>query len=924
MDHRVVRFVADDADADLEVSNDGLAASCAADAWRGVRSDFCVSENGTGRFEVIVVSGVVRIGWCTKDGSRVMGTDSSSFGFGSTGKSSHNKKYVDYGETFGEGDCIGCSIERSDGARSPSVFRISFSKNGRDLGAAFDLSANAVPDAVRGVDLVAAVAGRKFEVKILQHDNARAVSTATSSSVVGNAGYAFGQLNRAALAGSIASVEDKQRFANRVANWSSVISSMASGELQVGSRQPTGEPVWVTPKVLHGGFCVPGAHMAGGDLQEHELEMARNLGFDTRAPEELRRQLNEHFASTPEGLAELEGLLTSGCYRAPTPEEAALLCVVALLSRAGGPSEAEAALCEIRPWFSKLRFFPVPSAKAQLDGAEVSVATVSDVRATLKRVVERGGSTSYEKMRHSMLDLDPMYDTMVALTLETLPEGGTRPWLEVAGTAAGDFPFKTYPPGWYDRVNKTLARLDDIAIPKSRKGNVGRLAQVLRSAVGNKLTGRDVSFTRTLLAQIHTSRGLPGDPRHIAQRQEKAHHVKNVPHSELASALRSRLGPMPQDEGLEPDAFTDMIQGQPKAMKARLRRAKRATLQELVAEGVVKSADQLSKLTPSVVAEISAVHSDPDLRKLDRTLYKSFRGRRSLLLLNLASQVRIDELPWAKPIMRRRTQCTDAPKRAAAELCAVALRGFPQTILPNPFITEMHALLNQAIRPLAPLTKEVAADIFEHAFSQPFEDAAMVAWSAVRGTCYARYYDLKEADFVGGASLYDRCKNRVQGGIDGVAGNGMIIEQQQILTTHNLAVLFEQLALKDVLRLDLFDMALNCWQFICRSLSRLPSKDTRGTQGTQTWRVRLQSVKQVAYAQRQMLFFLSRLPANKTVMPFLTQAQAIIERQPKADVRKVLEEQLMPRLRHCLPQPEVAVGPLLGWSSGGHPLLQAL
>merc|ERR1719198_1656777 len=124
--------------------------------------------------------------------------------------------------------------------------------------------------------------------------------------------------------------------------------------------------------------------------------------------------------------------------------------------------------------------------------------------------------------------------------------------------------------------------------------------------------------------------------------------------------------------------------------------------------------------------------------------------------------------------------------------------GFPQTILPNPFVQEMQALLNKV-----PLTKEVAADIFEHAFSKPFEEASAVAWRAVQGTCYARYYDLKEADFADG-NLYTRCQRRVgSGGGGGVAGNGQIIEWQQILTTHNLAVLFEELGLKDVLCLDL-------------------------------------------------------------------------------------------------------------------------
>jgi len=729
--------------------------------------------------------------------------------------------------------------------------------------------------------------------------------------------YALGQLGRATRAGATVSEQGREKFAERVAEWNTVLAGMSTGALQVGSRQPTGQPVWITPKVLHGGFAVPGAYMAGGDLCDHEVEMAARLSLENSGETgELRRKLNEYFATTPQGLAELEELLATGCYRAAAPEEAALLCVAALLRRQGGVEEARATLEEIRPWFSTLRFFPVPAAKPAKEGAEVCVATLQDVKNKLEKVEDRGSDSRYAKMRHTILDLDPVYDALVTLTVETLGKDSVRPALDTAGTVTGDYPFRSFPSSWKIRAKRTLARLKGVTIPKRRRGNVGRLSQVISAAIEDKLTGRDVSFARHLVAQLNCSRGLPGDPRHYAQRKEKALHVQNPLHADLAVALRSRMGALPVDEGLDADTFRDLSEGQPKAMKARLRLAKRAPLQEQVDEGVVKSADQLSKLAGAVAADVGAsAHEDSDLRRLDRTLYKSFRARRSLLLLNLASQVRIDELPWARPIMRRRTTCPDAPRRAAAELCAVALRGFPQTILPNPFITEMKAMLDKV-----PLTKEVAADIFDCAFSTPFQRAATTAWRAVQGTCYARYYDLTDADFSVESELYESCCKRARVEAGSVSANGQIIEWQQILTTHNLAVLFEELALVDVLRFDLLTMAVKCFKFICKSLSRLP-------QGVpHSWKLRLRAVKNISYALRQMLFFLSRLPARDTAGLFLSRIEEVLSQQ-KVAVRDKLEEQVMPRLRHCLPDPIASLSPpLLGWRSakGGHPLLVGL
>jgi ATP-dependent RNA helicase DDX1 len=81
--------------------------------------------------------GLCRFGWSTQAGSLDVGTDKSSWGFGGTGKKSHARDFVNYGEAFGKGDIVGCLVDL--GGEGGGDGSISFSKNGVVLGVAFTL-----------------------------------------------------------------------------------------------------------------------------------------------------------------------------------------------------------------------------------------------------------------------------------------------------------------------------------------------------------------------------------------------------------------------------------------------------------------------------------------------------------------------------------------------------------------------------------------------------------------------------------------------------------------------------------------------------------------------------------------------------------------------------------------------------------------
>ena len=190
-----------------------------------------------------------------------------------------------------------------------------------------------------------------------------------------------------------------------------------------------------------------------------------------------------------------------------------------------------------------------------------------------------------------------------------------------------------------------------------------------------------------------------------------------------------------------------------------------------------------------------------------------------------------------------------------------ALTAFPQAILPNPLIRELAALAKRADFPL-PLTEEVAADIFTGTFTTKWRQAAATASRLMGGTLYGNYYDLPpEARWTTrprtgtewgrdvATDFADLCHGRAaEAGTGGneMARNGAVLEQSQILTTHNLAVLADGLDLEGQLRDQAPELARRAFSWVMRRLSQPATRHAA-----------LIQVKNAAYAWRQAIFLLS-------------------------------------------------------------------
>lgn len=728
-------------------------------------------------------------------------------------------------------------------------------------------------------------------------------------------GHALGQLARA-LSASETHTDPvaRERARKKAAAWTQVYSGMLSGAIAVGSRTPVRDtPGWATLEVAQGGFAT-GNLLAAGPLRPHERDLYETLtalvsaGMVPSSPpgqtspmDDSARELMNGYYLSEEGLAELRERLKTGCYRIEVPEEGALL-VVAWLVEHGHAERARALLDVIAPFFSRLRFYPVPSPRPLIQSAVVHVQTVKDTVASLEAMPQRQEPLA---QREALTVWNPLLDRVVTLFLETVrgeppavtvgADGRPRRRPDQSWALSGGWPCQIYPDGWRARAQGLLRELVQLRArhrlcsqSESRKANLARLCDTLTRCVADprSLSGREVGTVRMILAHVAAKRGLPGSARSQALRAADAQHAARPTKKELARVLMERLRARPQDAGL--DALEPVLTpvsaeesarhklpagvAMPPALRSRLVQCLDAPIEAHVQSGVIPSGEVLARVVPQLTAQVSASGiADPDLRRLYGALYEAFRRRRSLLLLNLEHQIRIGELPWVAAITAFQTQGQDVKQRARAaleQLVLLALTAFPQSILPNKLLQEIRALSERAGLTL-PIVDEIAADIFMGAFTEKYLRAAQQAGTLLKGTLYETYYGLpydqvarqkpvtpkhKAPPTV--PAFYDLCV-ALAGDFApeprrAVARNGRILEQEQILTTHNLAVLVGALDLTAALRPQIPDLVRSCFTWICKQQQMAPAP----------WRTRLHRVKNGAYALRQMIFFLSLLPKD--------------------------------------------------------------
>ncbi|MNS65508.1 hypothetical protein D3C72_986760 [compost metagenome] len=303
-----------------------------------------------------------------------------------------------------------------------------------------------------------------------------------------------------------------------------------------------------------------------------------------------------------------------------------------------------------------------------------------------------------------------------------------------------------------------------------------------------------------------------------------------------------------------------------------------------------------------------------------------------MLLLNYEKQVAFEELPWVRRLKAHTAGAATGPAAQAVlrQVFWTAVTAFPQTILPNPLVRELGALARAAGLEI-PLVEELAADIFMGGFTGKFLTAAAQSATILQGTVYERYYALPTealrammgtSGSTGPSEPFSAlCTQRAHGrkaaGGLSVARNGMVIEQSQVLTTHNLAPLVAGLGLQGELGVQADGLARRGFDWVVATVGCSDG----------TWRHHLRRVKNAAYAWRQMVFFLAWM-APEAQTAFLAWAEERVGQQAPA-IRKRFAPALR-GLRLAIQGEATAIAPdgrlitdacLLGWTTERHWLM---
>lgn len=698
-----------------------------------------------------------------------------------------------------------------------------------------------------------------------------------------DAGYAVFQLSKALIAhdhtpGPLARFNARRR----ISRWEQVIAHMLQGTAEYGSRTPLAEiPAWVTLEVITGGFAT-GNLLAGGELTDYERELAASIPGIRKGFERL--DLNT-WHLTDEGLEHLQQRLTRCDYRVDVPEEAALL-TVAWLSSQRRNDEARALLDVIVPFFDRLRFFPATSAQLPVSATQVHIANAGEVKQLLSTLPGRAQIVAQKQAIEARL---PLYDSAVAHFLLTYQVG---------------WPCRIFPAKWHEQAAELAMRYEQLGINKRSPDRVAELFLLLEqcSRDAESLTGRQVGRIRRIVDDFVRKHGAPASGSHLAFREDQLRQVSGPEHHLIARAVAKRLSKYPAHSGifdfadlakpLDVQEAVDCALGEGVAIPApilrRVQRCRSGTIRELIEHGLITSGDTVARVLPAMTAQLSSAGlHDEALRKVYASTYQAFRLRRSLLLLNLQRQVGFSELPWIAAIEGDRqsgTGAAGAASQALVESSALTLHAFPYAILPNKLLQEFGTLVDTAELDL-PFVEEVAADIFMGQFSTKFADTARRASRVIAGSLYARYYSIDTDELAG---FVTRGRRRARGASEAFAAlcakragaelgtwhpatNGTILEQQQILTTQNLALIFDELGLKGLLSTRLGGMAQASFEWVCK----------RQQMHTGLYHARLIMLKNTAYAWRQMVFYLAMLEEHEC-KEALKSIEACFAKQPQA------------------------------------------
>jgi hypothetical protein len=576
-------------------------------------------------------------------------------------------------------------------------------------------------------------------------------------------------------------------------------------------------------------------------------------------PQEPGWDKNEKWL-TDEGLAKTTDMLATGRFRVDVPEHGALLSVVYLMA-AGQAERASQVIAAISPYFSVLRFWPT-ELKVPAPAPSLHWWTAGEARAALEARLERlKGKFDEFASSDAQRETSLRFFGRLATFLSSTRDGTSSECFVFASNDGATMQRQAEAAAEFVAEHDALAQRFGVT---ALFGHNNRLHGLIESA---RIFARACQGGAPDEKAVGVARGMG---RFALKRFEKKFGALGSADfdEKFAAALRVKTGnPEAQKDlvqgvsahiealrGLNPgEGIKDELATGPRLPHAFSKILKRCVICKDLQEVAVPSADVLSELVSraAAVAECSVIE-DPTGSRLLFALREAFSKRRSLMLFNLEKQVTMDELPWAAPFLEIVAQRAASFSGGQSPLTAVAksvitatLTHFPFTRVPNMIVRALAAIPGPHHNP--PPVYDVAADIFQGAFSDSFAEAAVFAARRLAGTPYERYYGLEQAfakilqpEFQT-ADLFLLAQDLAQDNLPltdytfvrrsilehrsnfSVGFNGKIIACCNAMTTCNLIGFVESAGLQGQ---ALSDMASRGWDFVLKILRKEPEGTT--------------------------------------------------------------------------------------------------
>ena len=482
-----------------------------------------------------------------------------------------------------------------------------------------------------------------------------------------------------------------------------IINGVLNKGVSLGGRVDNNRPEWVTPQITKWGFST-GDHVAGGPLKQHELDIFEKIS-KSQKNENKRYMINDWCLNTPQGRQWITSLADSGQYSTPTMEEGCILVIVLL----GDKKIANDLINEIKPWMTELRFFPEPKT-VDLNAALIPRSSLQNLEKLSKKLSgEIKGITTQLKMFQKRIEKTAKFNTMyvtiynkASKVLELLRGPKTRSFDTGVKELKRD-------------LSKIQKDINSFGIRKKiNRTTAKKFLHIIETFLQYEMKTSEkfvkhIEFHISCVAPTLTRRS--GDVKEITSKQKDA--------VDQRSELLEILKPMYDSNGIEKDIVDELVIKFPLVEKS-IRKSTLGTLTELCDYGLLGSSEEFSDQV-SVVADIhlsldrSLVFNTVPYQILALNFHRAFSVRRSRLLLDLNTQVKISEIPWY--VVFKNTFQTISPDTfdLSKSIFINYLSNFAGTQMPNKFVDILSNTLGWA-----GLVKEIASDIFMGSFVKTF------------------------------------------------------------------------------------------------------------------------------------------------------------------------------------------------------------